>query len=113
VRLKLRVVRVKPIIPKFQPLRSRVLLDLAHQCQECQHCGRWVEGCEPAHPNWAEFGKAGARKGDDIHAALCHDCHALLDQGRLLSREERREMWMRAALKTWALYMKNGWLRVA
>lgn len=102
----------RPIVQKYQPLRDRKLLDLAHRVQTCQHCGKWTEGCEPAHANLSQYGKAAGRKADDIHAALCHDCHAMLDQGGALSRTEKREVWMAAALKTWALYMREGWLKV-
>lgn len=35
-----------------------------------------------AHSNWAEHGKAGARKADDCyHVHACSGCHSWLDQG--------------------------------
>jgi hypothetical protein len=93
--------------------RNRKLLDLAHRVTECQSCGRYTEGCEPAHANAPGYGKGmGIKAHDWAHAALCHDCHAQIDQGGCLVREERREKWERAFLKTLALYWANGWLGV-
>lgn len=94
--------------------RSRALLDLAHRVTECQSCGRHTPGAEPAHSNMSAYGKGAMLKAHDwAHAALCHDCHVLLDQGPELTREERRELWERAFRKTLTLYFRNKWLRVA
>ncbi len=95
--------------------RNRPLLDLAHEIHECQCCGAHVEeGCEPAHSNMSEHGKGVALKSHDcFHAALCHGCHSKLDQGRDLTREERREMWRRAHDRTMLEYWGRGWVRVA
>ena len=94
--------------------RNRRLLDLAHRVDECQHCGKYTPGCEPAHANWQEYGKGGALKAHDFyHAALCHECHAALDQGNTMDKAEKKDMWLRAHLKTIALYWKNEWVRVA
>jgi hypothetical protein len=52
-------------------------------------------------------------KSDDIfHAAMCHACHAELDQGRLLSKDARRDVWQRAHERTMLEYFKRGWLTV-
>lgn len=94
--------------------RSRKLLDLAHRVQECTNCGRWSEhGCEPAHENGIEAGKGfGIKSHDHRHAALCHECHVAYDQGPM-SYEEKCELWNRAHKRTYDLYWRNGWLRVA
>lgn len=94
--------------------RSRKLLDLAHRVTECQNCGRFCpEGCEPAHENGIEAGKGfGIKSHDNRHAALCHDCHAAYDQGPA-TYAEKAEMWDRAHKRTFDLYWRNGWLRVA
>jgi len=101
-------------IPKNIPYRNRRLLDLAHGINECQIriptvcTGYTVEGCEPAHSNWAEHGKGAHRKADDcFFAASCHACHAELDQGKRLSRELRQEFWARGHFRT----MRLLWLR--
>lgn len=95
--------------------RNRKLLDLAHRVTECQCCGRAApDGCEPAHANWAEWGKgAGIKAPDHAHAAMHHDCHAELDQGRSESRDERKDRWLRAYRRTVDLYWSRGWIRVA
>jgi hypothetical protein len=103
--------------------RNRSLLDLAHHVNECQNCGRWSEhGCDPAHANGQIAEKGVAIKGnDDMHAALCHPCHAWLDQGGkgkdpsgryVVSAEDKWDLWMRAHFKTMRLYWANGWLKV-
>lgn len=107
--------------PKQPAWRSRALLDLAHLVTTCQNCERHVEhGCEPAHANVAEWGKGMSRKADDwAHAALCHDCHAWLDQGfgnspcGQYKGMDRREMWTRAHFRTFSHYWREGWLKVA
>lgn len=43
-----------------------------------------------AHSNWAEHGKAGARKADDCyHVHACSACHSWLDQGPAPAAEKR------------------------
>jgi hypothetical protein len=103
--------------------RDRKLLDLAHRVNECTNCGRWSEqGCEPAHQNGQASGKGIGHKGDDWkHAALCHACHAWLDQGSGLDptntwlgvREDKSRMWHAAHHKTLGIYFNNGWIEVA
>lgn len=38
----------------------------------------------------------GSKNPDYMWAALCSKCHAFLDQGTALTRDDRRAMWMRA-----------------
>lgn len=64
------------------------------------HCMRcFKEGpSEAAHRNQ---GKGMAIKADDcLTAALCHECHAEIDQGKGMTREERREALDVAILMT-------------
>lgn len=92
--------------------RNRSLLDLAHHLP-CMHCGQG-EASEPAHSNQSEHGKGMSLKAHDVYfAALCHTCHARLDQGRDLSRDERRSMWQRAFEKTLLAMWQRGWIKVA
>lgn len=100
--------------------RSRKLLDLAHRVHECQIqipgvCeGYSAHGCEPAHSNQQIHGKGMGHKADDCyHAAACHSCHAQLDQGTILSKEERRQYMNAGIVKTLGLYIRNGWLVLA
>ncbi len=94
--------------------RNRKLLDLAHRVQTCQGCGIGTpDGCEPAHANWSIYGKGMSIKAhDNFHAALCHWCHAGLDQDNKMSREEKMEFWYRAHIATMLLYFESEWLRV-
>ncbi|MRR49354.1 MAG: DUF1364 family protein [Rhodocyclaceae bacterium] len=100
--------------------RSRSLLDLAHRVTECQVripgvcAGHSDHGCEPAHSNQQRHGKGmGHKAADCFHAAACHACHAELDQGSRLTKEERRDYWQAAHERTLQLYFENGWLKVA
>lgn len=93
--------------------RNRKLLDLAHKVTVCQSCGAHTEGCVPAHANWSKYGKGMSLKANDHwHAALCHPCHMVLDQGKHMDKEQRMDMWERAHIKTMDLYWSNGWLDV-
>lgn len=124
-RITTATIKVPHAIPKARAHRDRALLDLAHLVLTCTNCERYVQaGCEPAHGNSAAFGKGLSIKADDaMHAALCHRCHAWLDQpgafgadpsGRYNTmREDRLAMWTAAYFKTMALYWRNGWIKVA
>lgn len=96
--------------------RSRPFLDLAHRVHQCQIrlpgvcIGYSVEGCEPAHANLQAFGKGIGHKAADLHVAACHPCHAELDQGRTLSKAERREAWLHGCARTMLLYLERGWI---
>ena len=39
---------------------------------------------------------------------LCYRCHSELDQGALMSKAERRAVWMEAAVKTWVWLAETG-----
>lgn len=103
--------------------RNRNLLNLAHRVPICQNCERHVGGCEPAHQNGIGAGKGfGIKAHDNRHAALCHECHAWLDQGGAMndpsgrwspSRLDKQDMWLAAHLRTFDYYWSQGWLRVA
>lgn len=75
----------------------------------CQHCGRH-DATQAAHRN---EGKAmGMKTSDALIAALCVDCHRELDQGRDMSKAERRDMWNRAAVRTYQALIESGVLGV-
>ena len=57
-----------------------------------------------AHSNLYEHGKGkGLKAHDGMHAWLCHRCHFELDQGKNMSKEERRVYTLEAICRT---YMK-------
>ena len=79
----------------------------------CQHCNRQDGTVVAAHSNQLRDGKGRGIKAHDYRiAALCHRCHAELDQGARLSRAEREEMWEAAHRKTVGLLFETGLLKV-
>lgn len=51
----------------------------------------------PAHSNQLKHGKGrGIKAKDEYTVPACYECHAELDQGRRLTKSERREYWDRA-----------------
>lgn len=98
------------MIPKFNYFRSKAHLKNVASLA-CQNCG--IEGqTQAAHSNWAEHGKGRGIKASDIFtAALCQTCHAELDQGQHLSKEQRRQMWEAAFERTkQRLREENKWI---
>lgn len=80
--------------------RNKKLLDLARG-QSCQSCGAQDGTVVSAHSNSSIHGKGMHIKAHDCFIAwLCHDCHALLDSEKGMTREERVDMWRAAHDKT-------------
>lgn len=51
----------------------------------------------PAHANLLELGKGKGKKVDDLYTVpACFQCHAELDQGKTLTKAERRKAWIDA-----------------
>lgn len=95
--------------------RSRALLDLAYQLD----CTVRLPGVctggtgEPAHANWAIWGKGGAMKSHDFaFCSSCRACHVALDQGSKLSDAEREHYWLRGHVETMRLLWTRGLLLV-
>ena len=97
--------------PKTEYIRSKKLLKAVASLR-CQHCGN-SEGVQASHSNWAEHGKGRGIKASDIYtAALCQDCHQELDQGKHLSKDERKRLWIEAHKKTvFTMQMLDLWPR--
>lgn len=104
--------------------RNRALLDTAHEIERCMNCGAHRGGCEPAHSNEPEHGKAvGGKSHDCFFAALCERCHRWYDnqagngQDPSLrydaTRQGKREMFTRAMDATRLELWRLGKLRVA
>lgn len=73
---------------KSPPFRSEAWLR-AVSSLPCQNCGR--EGLtQAAHRNQSKG--MGMKTDDCLTAALCVDCHARVDQGTHMTREDRRAM---------------------
>ena len=75
----------------------------------CVRCGRHYPP-QVAHRN---EGKAKGKKNDDcLTAALCFECHAAIDQGKDMTRAERRAEIDRAIVMTVLALVLSGRLRV-
>ena len=92
---------------KFQYVRSRKLLQ-AVASLPCQHCTR--EGyTQAAHSNQSIHGKGRSIKASDVFtAALCDVCHAALDQGSHMTKEQRVTLWGDAHVKTVRELVRRG-----
>ena len=88
--------------------RNRKLLDAARELS-CQHCGANDGTVVAAHSNQLRDGKGKGIKAHDYRiASLCYRCHADLDQGSTMSREERLEMWESAHRRTIGQLFERG-----
>ncbi len=84
--------------------RNKRLLEAVREAP-CMHCGVQDGTVVAAHSNQLRDGKGRGLKAHDYRiAALCFRCHAELDQGHQMSREERLNMWENAHRAT------VGWL---
>lgn len=92
-----------------QPVyRSPQWLAAVHKIENCVRCG--VYGIQAAHMN---EGKGMGQKTDDcLTAALCPKCHHEIDNGKTLSREERREILRKAVLDTLVQLARMGLIEV-
>ena len=52
----------------------------------------------------------GLKASDAAVAALCFNCHRLLDQGSRLDRQEKRVMWVEACMRTYVKLVELGML---
>ena len=88
--------------------RSHKLLETVRQFP-CQHCGTQDGTVVAAHSNQLRDGKGKGIKAHDFRiAALCYRCHADLDQGSKMSKEERKEVWEEAHRRTIGeLFLRN------
>src|SRR5690606_15618076 len=76
--------------------RSKKWLAAVGQIDRCVLCGAW--GTQVAHRN---EGKGMGLKTDDCAtAALCVCCHNSIDNGKDLTRDERRQLMDRAIVLT-------------
>lgn len=67
----------------------------------CQQCGIQDGTVVAAHSNQLRDCKGRGIKAHDFRiAALCYRCHADLDQGSKMSKEERKEVWEEAHRRT-------------
>ena len=92
--------------------RNRKLLDLLRE-SPCQACGKSDGTVVAAHSNQLRDGKGRGLKAHDYRtASLCFTCHAELDHGKSMSRQERIEMWEEAHRKTIGWLFENNLIRL-
>ncbi|WP_038910922.1 DUF1364 family protein [Dickeya dadantii] len=84
--------------------RSKKWLAAVGSIQQCVLCGAW--GTQVAHRN---EGKGMGIKADDCAtAAICTGCHTEIDNGKNLTREERRQQMDRAIVLTIIQIARQG-----
>lgn len=96
--------------------RNRKLLDTAYQfpCLLRLPCCEGGEAGEPAHSNQARHGKGGAMKAHDcFFVPGCRPCHREYDQGRTMTRDEKRDLWDAAYLEFVRMAWESGLWTVA
>jgi len=101
------------------PMAQPVLKDNRHESEPwrravaalpCVICGR--EGqTQAAHRN--EGKGMGLKTDDALTAALCQTCHSEIDQGKTMTRDERRQRLDVAILLTIRALARTGKLRIA
>lgn len=101
------------------PMAQPVLKDNRHESEPwrravaalpCVLCGRHGE-TQCAHRN-VDKGM-GLKTDDALTAALCQSCHSEIDQGKTMSRDERRQRLDLAILLTIRALARAGKLRIA
>lgn len=76
--------------------RSPDWLDAVRSIESCVECGKY--GTQAAHRN---EGKGTSMKTDDcLSAALCPACHHEIDNGKVLTLQQKRERMDAAIFKT-------------
>jgi hypothetical protein len=65
-------------------------------------------GIQAAHANWGAGKGKGIKADDNCVAALCPKCHYEIDQGAHLSKDERKQMWLKAYVATVETLSEQG-----
>jgi hypothetical protein len=89
--------------------RSKKLLELCRQLP-CQVCGRNNGTVVAAHRN--EGKGMGLKVSDALVCSMCFECHSEMDNGKILTKDERRDMWNRAFISTMKEFIEREWLVV-
>lgn len=100
---------VAQVVSKPTTYRSEAWLEAVRAIPCCVRCG--APGVEAAHRN---EGKGGATKAHDCWTAgLCRTCHQAIDQGKDMTRDERRAEIDRAIVLTLAELVLAGRIVIA
>ena len=87
--------------------RSKKMLQLLREVP-CGACGISDGSVAGAHRN--EGKGMGLKVSDALAAPLCFSCHRYLDQGKDMTREERRDFWNRAYINGMQYLIENDML---
>ncbi|MEM7886029.1 hypothetical protein Q4Q91_19250 [Morganella morganii] len=88
--------------------RSKKWLQAVGEIDCCVLCGKY--GVQAAHRN--EGKGMGIKVDDCLTAALCEECHSRIDNGRDMTREERRSEMDKAIVLTIRKLANEGRLSV-
>jgi hypothetical protein len=89
-------------------VRDKRILQAARD-EPCQWCFRQDGSTVAAHSNQLKHGKGrGIKAPDRFVAFLCFSCHSDLDQGRWMTKEQRRLMWDTAHERTKQILVEKG-----
>lgn len=96
--------------------RSTKMLALAQEAPYCMSCGMTNDGtllCA-CHSNELAHGRGMGHKAADWAVAYCcADCHSRMDgRSGTLSKEEKRQIWRRAFIKTMGWLFESGRIRL-
>jgi len=83
----------------------KVWLQAVGEIDHCVLCGS-NHMLQVAHRN--QNRGVGQKAPDYETARLCGDCHSALDNGRHMTREERRELMHRAIVQTHSILIEQG-----
>ena len=90
--------------------RSKKLLEIVRE-SPCQICGAQDGTVVAAHSNQQRDGKGMGLKAHDYRiAALCFTCHADIDQGKTLGKQEKFDKWDEAHRRTIGWLFERGYL---
>lgn len=98
----------EPVVDKVDKLRKAA-------CRyDCVLCGRDKQYTVPAHCNEQEFGKGvGKKTVGFLLAYICDICHDLIDGRRGgLQKNEKRDLWRTAYLRTVWIWFRDGLVKV-
>jgi nitrite reductase/ring-hydroxylating ferredoxin subunit len=89
--------------------RNKKLLEACRDLP-CMNCGANDGTVCAAHRNQGKG--MGLKNSDALVASLCHKCHFELDNGKDLSKEDRRYMWDQAYIRTVQTMIENNILKL-
>lgn len=89
--------------------RNKKLLETLRELP-CMNCGQIDGTVCAAHRNQGKG--MGMKVSDALVAAMCHRCHTELDNGNSYSRDERRDCWNQAYIKTMQYLIENEYFKL-